>query len=75
MTVGICKPKSRIVARGSGQIHDVEFSETFAPTPSAASVKIAVTVANEKGWVPRHLYIKQTFIQAYLDEAVYIRLP
>ena len=67
----VIKPKSRMVARGFGQIHIVDFSETFAPTPSAASVKSAVTVANEKGWLLRHLDIKQAFIQAHLDEALY----
>ena len=37
----VIKPKSRvIVARGFDQIYNVEFSEMFAPTPSAASVKI-----------------------------------
>ena len=43
------KPNSRMVARGFGQIDNVDFSETFAPTPSAVSVKIAVAVANVKG--------------------------
>ena len=71
----VIRPKSRMVARGFGQIHNVDFSETFAPTTSAASVKIAVAVANEKGWLLRHLDVKQAFIQAHLDEAVYIRLP
>ena len=64
-----------MVARGFGHIHNVDFSETFAPTPSAASVKIAVAVASEKGWLLRHLDVKQAFIQAHLDEAVYMRLP
>ena len=60
-----------MVARGFGPIHNnVDFSETFAPTPSAASVKIGVAVANGKGWLLRHLDVKQAFIQAHLDEAV-----
>ena len=71
----VIKPKSRIVARGFGQIHNVDVSETFAPTQSTASVKVAVAVANEKGWLLRHLDVKQAFIQAHLDEAVYMRLP
>ena len=71
----VIKPKSRMVARGFGQIHNVDFSETFVPTPSAASVKIAVAVAIEKGWLLRHLDVNQAFIQANLDEAVYMRLP
>ena len=72
----VIKPKSRMVARGFCQIHNVDFSKTFAPTPSAANVKIAVVaVANEKGWLLRHLDVEQAFIQAHLDEAVYMRLP
>ena len=64
-----------MVARGFVQIHNLDFSETFAPTPLAASVKIAVAVANEKGCLLRHLDVTQVFIQAHLDEAVYMRLP
>ena len=54
-------------------IQHVDFPEMFAPTPSAASVKTAVAVANEKGWFLWNLDIKQAFIQAHLDEAVYMR--
>ena len=64
-----------MVARDFGQIHNVGFSETFAPTPTAASVEIAVAVADEKDWLLRYLDIKQTFIHAHLDEADYIKLP
>ena len=59
----VIKPKSRIVARDFGQIQNVDFSETVAPTPSAASVKIAVAVANEKSWLLWHLDVRQAFIQ------------
>ena len=69
------KPKSKMVVRGFGQVHNVDFYETFAATPSAASVKIAVAVVNEKGWLLWHIDIKQTFIQVHLDESVYTRLP
>ena len=69
------KPKSGIVARGFDQIHSVDFSETFTPSLLAASVKIAVALANERGWLLRHLDVRHVFIQARLDEAVYMRLP
>ena len=64
-----------MVAGGFGQIHNVYFSEMFAPSPSAANVKIAVAVDNEKGYLLPHPDIKQAFIQAHLDGAVYMRLP
>ena len=38
-------------------------------------MKIAVAVANENGWLLRHMDVKQAFIQAYLDKAVYMLLP
>ena len=44
----VIKPKSRMAARYFGQIHTVEFFETLASTPSAASVKITEAVENEK---------------------------
>ena len=58
MTVeNVIKPKSRMAARGFDQIkYYVDFSETFAPTTLAASVKINVAVANEKGRLLRHLF-------------------
>ena len=72
----VIKPKSRMmVARNFGQIHNVDFSEMFAPTPSAASVKVTVAVVNEKDWLLRHLDIKYAFIQSHLNGAVYMRLP
>ena len=71
----VIKPKSRMAARGFGQIHNVDFPEAFASTPSPASLKIAAAVANEKGWLLRHLDVKKAFIQAHLDKAVYMRLP
>ena len=37
-------------------------------------MKIATAVANEKGWLLRHLDVNQVFIQVHLDEAVYMRL-
>ena len=53
------KPKSRMVARRFGQIYNVNVSKTFSPTPSAAKVKIAVAIANGKGWLLRHLDINR----------------
>ena len=64
-----------MVARGFRQNRSVDFSETFAPTPSAAGVKIDVAVANQKGWLLRHQDVKQAFFHAHLDEAVPMILP
>ena len=38
-------------------------------------MKIAAAASNERGWLLRHLDVKQALIQAHFDEAVYMRLP
>ena len=41
----IVKPKARLVTRGFSQVHTVDFLETYAPTPTASSVKLLVAIA------------------------------
>ena len=64
-----------MATRNFGRIHNIDFSNMFALTLSATSEKIAGAVANEKDWLLWRLDIKQPFVQAHLDEAVYMRLP
>ena len=45
----ITKAKARLVARGFGQRHGVDFFETFAPTPSVSSIKVAIATAVQNG--------------------------
>ena len=45
----IAKTKARLVAKGFSQVQDVDNDQTFAPTPSSASIKIPAAVANEQG--------------------------
>ena len=46
----IVKPKARLVARGFSQVHTVDFLETYAPTPTASSVKLLVAIAVKTDW-------------------------
>ena len=46
-----------------------------APTPAAASIKVAVAVANALNYKAYHLAVAQTFTKADLDCVVYMELP
>ena len=71
----IVKPKARLVARGFSQVHTVGYSETYALTPAASSVKLLVAIAVKNDWELRQLDVKQAFIQADLDFNVFMKLP
>ena len=44
-------------------MQDVDYFQTFAPTPSSASVKILAAVANEHGLKIFHLDVAQAFVR------------
>ncbi|CAM9893445.1 unnamed protein product, partial [Sphacelaria rigidula] len=69
------KAKARLVARGFGQRFAVDYFETFAATPSMASIKLGMAVAVQEEWPLYHLDVTQTFVQAEMDTEVYMRLP
>ena len=57
------------------QREGVDYLQTSAPTPAAASVKILMTVANEKCYKIYYLDVAQAFTKAELDCVVYMKLP
>ena len=71
----IVKTKARLVAQGFMQREGVDFFETSAPTPAAASVRVVLAVANELELPVYHMDTAQAFTQAELDCTVYMRLP
>ena len=71
----VIKPKTRLVARGSSQVHTGDFMETYSFPPEALCVKTVVAVAVERDWELRQLDINQAFVQADLDYDLYIKLP
>ena len=70
------KTKSRVVAKGFTQVQDVDYHESTSPTPTSAPVKIiAAAITNEKDLPIFHLDVSQAFVQAPLEEEMYMRLP
>ena len=57
------------------QREGVDYFQTSAPTPAAASAKIAMAVANELKCKVYRLDIAQAFTKADLDCVVYRKLP
>ena len=71
----IVKAKARLVAKGFSQVEGVDFFETFAPTPAAATIRLLAAVACKLDWDLHHFDVEQAFVQSQLDTEVYLRLP
>ena len=58
-------------------MQDVDYFQTFAPTPSSASLKISAAVANEHGFKIFNLLIDvaRAFARANLDAEIHMKLP
>ena len=69
------KTKFRVVAKGFTQLQDVDQLETTSPTPASAPVKMIAAIANEKSLPVFYLEVFQAFVQAPLEEEIYMRPP
>ena len=57
----IVRTEACLVVQGVSQVQDVDYIQTFAPTPSAASVKILGAAACEHDSKIFHLDVAQAF--------------
>ncbi|CAM9535640.1 unnamed protein product [Sphacelaria rigidula] len=71
----ITKAKAGLAARGFRQRVAFDCFETFAATPSMASIKLVVAVVVQEEWPLYHFDVTQAFVQAEIDTDEYMRLP
>ena len=69
------KYKCRFVTQGFRQIKGLHYHESFSPTPTAASMRAVLATAAVEDWELRHIDVEQAYLQADIDEEIYIELP
>jgi hypothetical protein len=67
--------RARLVARGFKQIEGVDFFETFAPVMRYKSLLILLAWAAAHDYEVRHLDVPKAFLQAMLDEEIFMEQP
>jgi len=69
------KRKARLVARGFQQVPGEDFIETYSPTIQADSLRLTVAIAAINNWKLRQMDIKAAYLNAELEEKIYIKIP
>ena len=67
--------KARIVAKGYTQVRGVDYHEVFASVIRPESVKLLLAIAQSKGLNVYQLDIGNAFLNAKLQEEVYLTIP
>ncbi|CAI7792279.1 unnamed protein product, partial [Closterium sp. NIES-53] len=67
--------KARYVARGFIQRHEVDFFQTFSPTPKMTTLRELLHVAAQRDYELHSLDFSTAFLQGSLHEEIWLRRP
>ncbi|MBW0534710.1 hypothetical protein O181_074425, partial [Austropuccinia psidii MF-1] len=71
----IIKHKARLCAQGFSQTQGRDYTKTFAPTARLNSLRTLIAVAAARGLKFEQLDIKSAFLNAPIEEDVYLMIP
>jgi hypothetical protein len=67
--------KARLVIKGFLQKYQIDYEETFAPVSKLTSLRMFFAIANQYNMVMHQMDVKTAFLNAELDNDIYIEIP
>jgi len=71
----VVKLKARCVADGNHQVYGRDFLETYAATPAPEIARLLLTIAAAKDWEVHQMDVDCAYLNAPLEEPVYMYIP
>jgi len=71
----ITRNKARLVAKGYNQEEDIDYGETFAPIERLEVVRLLLAFACMSGFKLFRMDFKSAFLNAIINEKVYVEQP
>jgi transposase InsO family protein len=71
----VVKHKARVVAQGFSQQYGQDYVETFSPTAKPASIRTLLALAAAHDWEIQQIDVKGAFLNANLEEDIYMAQP
>jgi len=65
----------RIVAGGHKQVEGVNYTETFSAAAKMPAVRVVLANAAEQNWEIEHVDVKSAYLNAPLEEVIYMKPP
>ena len=69
------KYKARLVAKGFTQKYGIDYDEVFAPVARYTTLRILLTIAAHEDWDLEQSDVTTAFLNADLDENIYMEMP
>lgn len=74
-SAGEVKYRARLVAKGFTQRYGIDYNETFSPVVRYSTLRLLFALAVKYNLDIRHLDIKTAFLNGYLNETVFMKIP
>jgi hypothetical protein len=71
----ISRYKYRLVAKGLQHVHSIDYDDTFTPVANMDSIRLALSIAEAKGWEVHQMDKKNAFLHGDLSEDIYMEKP